>query len=243
VPYVMGALAVAPTHLGVALDGEDGGGCGARKWPECGPTDRAGLLQRAVVLGGDDSGEGGVVPAAVAPTAGLVAPRPGAGCREGASRSEARRFFALRPIQAWSEVAERRLRGFACRLHRRCSRDQLRILRPPGVRLPGEFDRGRLRQYHRLWGKGGGAFPCTGTRSQGAITCGRGLSMPYVRPLFLERAVVSERRNGLTEYLQEHPINVLQSCQAVLQQGLFRFCRQHGFWRRLRLGVRKRSQG
>jgi hypothetical protein len=74
----MVALALDPTHMGLDLDFEDGGGFRARKRPECGPTDRAAFLRGAQGMGFDHHGEGGAVPAAVPRTAGLLSPLTGA---------------------------------------------------------------------------------------------------------------------------------------------------------------------
>jgi hypothetical protein len=136
------------------LDFNNGGGFGGRKRAERFPTARAAFLLCAQVSDFDDDGQGGTVTAAVPRTARLLSPLTRANSWRGTSLIEVRHFFAFRPVQTLSEVADRGLMGCDCCLQCGFPLHQLLVLRPPVVRLPGELDIGLFRQYHGLLGKG-----------------------------------------------------------------------------------------
>ena len=150
---------MATTDRRLDVDCHERGGFGARQWPECCPTAGAAWLRRAQVADFIDDGECGTSPAAVPRPAGLLSTLPRArGCGR-ASLVETRRFFAFRPVQTLGKVTDRGLMGFDCCLQRGFPLYHWLVLRPPGVRLPGELTIGLLRQHHGLWAERRCTFP------------------------------------------------------------------------------------
>src|SRR5262245_49066376 len=141
------------------VDFNDGGCFGARQEPEGFPTAWAVLLRRAQVADFVDDREPGPSPTAVPWPAGLLSALAGARGWGFAGLIGTRSFFAFRPVQALCEVANRGLMGFDCRLQGGFPLQQLLVLRPPVVGLPGKFDISLFRQHHSLLGKGCRTLP------------------------------------------------------------------------------------
>src|SRR5215472_6373494 len=112
-------------------------------------------------------------------------------------------FLALGAIEPLLEIANRGLQRFHFPLQGRFTLHKLTMLGAPVVRFPLELDIGLLCQHHRLLGEGGGVR--RSVRRQGGRREQLWLRLfhegCYTR-LLRKRPWCSERREGLTEYLQ-----------------------------------------
>src|SRR5215471_10337693 len=112
-------------------------------------------------------------------------------------------LLALGAIEPLLKIANRGLKRFHFPLQGRFPRHKLTMLGAPVVRFPLELDIGLLCQHPRLLGEGGGVRRIVRRQGGGREQWWLGLFHEgcYTR-LLRKRPWCSERRDGLTEYLQ-----------------------------------------